>query len=100
MLIPPSGHARTGHTEDAERMSTSAYDFTTSNAQLPRTGRKASSAAAPNNAGVALLLAALVMVIGIAVFVGAPAVQELRGNASCMSLADGTPADAGTGCHP
>lgn len=80
-------------------MSTSAYDFTTSDAQLPRTGRKPSSPAAPNNAGLALLLAALVMVISIAVFVGAPAVQELRGQASCMSASDGTSADAATSCR-
>jgi len=80
-------------------MSTSAYDFTTGDSKLPRAGRKASSPAAPNNAGLALLLAALVMVIGLAVFVGAPAVQQLRGQASCMSVADGTSADAPASCR-
>jgi hypothetical protein len=50
-------------------------------------GSKATPAhPAPNNAGPALLLVVLLLVVGISIFVGAPALQRMQAATGCSSV--------------
>ena len=98
-MLPLSGQDTTGSRAHAEGMSSSAYDPLGSDSQHPRPKRPASASAAPNNAGVMLLAVALLMVVALTVFVGAPAFLELRDHTSCVAVA-GESMASGTTCDP
>ena len=96
-MLPLLGQDTTCSGAHAERMSSSAYDLLGSDAQHPRPKRPASASAAPNNAGVMLLAVALLMVVALTAFVGAPAFFEMREQTSCVAVA-GESMSADTTC--